>query len=387
MLFRFCYEVEFLIAKHKVARKSNLGSGSTRSPWDCPADHLEDLAILEQCRECLVQADFDVASNQEHGASRRPPHQYRPDHNHDLDFPGQWLLQPSESAESRDHVDGSVGLGVKLRSPFFIDNGTYNIMGRAKALWAHTQMRTSSTCRFNTYMHPASGPLGLLTAKKLATLILFLEQDLLLRLCPMALDNHAGKVVPLGKYSKIATVPQKGLDATWPADPLMAGIMDQYLPSLHDEAMQEQLQLIWGQMTLEDLAFSLRDSAGQQTAFALHLHCETLGGEDQVVAGLRYALWHPHNGLDVSQYWLELSACLMKAAAMPSTQFKEFMSTTDEIIARCSEDGSESTWWTSLLGLLGLSWESIFAWKNIVAEYGPGGQLSPARIDRSPALG
>ncbi|KAK5994596.1 hypothetical protein PT974_05075 [Cladobotryum mycophilum] len=347
----YCFEIEFLVAKQR--------------PEDDPY-----FAILDRCKDLLVQNNEPViiCCDPDYDLTQRS--RFNSEESGDSDRFGYWNLAPSNTARTKKGAPPE-----------------YDCLKWAlAALRMGLTMHVNSTCRFSVHIEPEGGPLTLLAAKKLTTLVWILEKELLLRLCPNSQGVPLRHVKPIDTRSRIALAHWKGqVETSRPQDPLRAGIMDQYLPPLHDNITHERLHVVWGAATLQELSKGLCCDDGSPSSFAINIYDDdALNGIDPPTVEFRYALWHPYQQLDASNYWIRLAINIFKATAYEGFEFKRYIESIDRTIKGFARGVPSSSRWKILLDKLQLSEDWAGPWEKIVDEYKDGRFLGYPSIDRQP---
>ncbi|POR34279.1 Uncharacterized protein TPAR_05520 [Tolypocladium paradoxum] len=383
----YCVEVEFMVAKERIGRAYNDSSQRTR--WACPASSRSCSDVLYECGNVLTR-------NKESSVVREEERELS-DTFWDSTEPQSWLLQPSAHVVPRDGCPSDYDwVGIKLRSPMLPESELIDDKSTVKrcidALRAAVRIHVNSTCQFNVFVQPTGGYMGLTQAKKLATLVWLMEEGMLLPLCPTAKSQTSGQAIPLTARAAILALPLEGVNKTRPEDLLVTAIMDQNLPRFHDDTTQERMHRIWSCTDVSQLARAICDTRGRPSALSLDVYYDqNAKGENRPLlsmAGFRYAMWHPYNGLDVSNYWIQLVLALFRASQIDSKRFRKLAQSTDDAIRSLSGKGAdEHERRHILMDKLGLEEAWYEPWGKIVEEYRPGGKLSPELIDKQPSLG
>ncbi|KOS20959.1 hypothetical protein ESCO_004382 [Escovopsis weberi] len=400
----YCFEIQFLVAKERSDldysnmdddRSDISDNDISQLRWVCPADEKDPLrAILNRCKNLLLQNNEPVTICYDPAYPDIDLRVFDAEMAENPDRLGHWHLEPCSTARVKKGGPPEYDwFGIRLRSPLYpeteLENPASTVKWALGALRMGVTMHVNSTCRFNVRVQPDDGPMTLLAAKKLTTLVWVVERDLLLRLCPSSQGVHWRHVKPIDSHSRIAAARWKGhVESTRPEDPLRAGIMDQYLPPLHDKVVQERLHDVWAAASTRELAKALCCNDGSPASFAI------LAPPDEPAAGsaggpaaeFRYALWHPYSTLDASHYWIQLAVSLFKATAHGSFDFKDYVRAIDRIIKGFVSGVAPSARWKILLDKLHLSEDWATPWERIVDEYKDGRLLGYPSIDRHPVL-
>ncbi|PNY29547.1 Uncharacterized protein TCAP_00542 [Tolypocladium capitatum] len=385
----YCVEVEFMVAKERTGQTYD-HDGPQQTRWACPAGARSPCSeVLYKCGNVLERIkESSVVREQERELS---------DTFWDSAEPQSWLLQPSGHVVPRDGCPAEYDwVGIRLRSPMLSESEPIDdkstVQRCVDALKAAVRIHVNSTCQFNAFVQPTGGDMGLTQSKRLATLVWLTETGMLLPLCSTAESQTSGRAIPLTVQSAMSVSPLQGVDETRPQDLLVSAIMDQNLPRLHDDATQERIHEIWSHTDVSELCRAIRDTRGRPLGLSLDVHGGQNANSDSPplfsVAGFRYAMWHPYDGLDVSSCWIQLALILVRASRMDGRRFHKLARSIDEANRGFSESGAdENERRRVLMGRFGLNEAWYGPWGKIVAEYGPGGKLSPEAIDGQPWLG
>lgn len=385
----YCVEVDFMVAKERTGQTYDKDSPQ-QTRWACPA------SARSPCSEVLHECGKVLARNEQSSVVREKEREPS-DAFWDGAEPESWLLQPSGHAVPRGACRSEYDwVGVKLRSPMLAESELIDDKSTVKrcidALRAAVRIHVNSTCQFNVFVQPTGGLMGLTQAKRLATLVWLLEAGVLLPLCPPAESQTSGLAMPLTSHSAILGFPLEGVDSTRPEDMLVTAIMDQNLPRLHGDATQERMQRIWSYTDVSQVAKAMSDTKGRPSALSIDVYHDQDADSDKAallsMAGFRYAMWHPYDGLDVSNYWIQLVLAIFRASQLDSKRFRKLTQSIDSAVRRFSghgEDGDEHR--HALMDKLGLAEGWYEPWGKIIKEYGPGGKLSPEVMDTQPSLG
>ncbi|RDA89595.1 hypothetical protein CP533_6235 [Ophiocordyceps camponoti-saundersi (nom. inval.)] len=393
---KYCFEMEFLIAKERDGysysdEDSATDSGSDQSSlcqlrWNCPADVTDDL------EEVLYQCSLVFSKNNE-------PVEIVQDSDPDSALPWDslqsesWILQPARFAVARPGCPEQYEwIGVRLRSPLYFDTELTNPNSTVKwcigALRMALRLHVNSTCPFDVLIRTSR--MALDHVKKAATIVWLLEQDMMQYLRPDVADDTPGRMMPVTTHAAAATRPLQGVENSRPQHPELLAAMERHTPRLLDDAKQEQLQRLWACADLRELAEALCSSDGQSLAFSLYASPNDEAGEppSACIIAFRYALWHPYDDVDVTNFWIKLALTLCRVMVVSSAQFKRSNRRTDQIVQSFGErDISRGDRWKMLAERLSLDADWSWEWDTIVQQYQPGRRLSRAMLDEQPALG
>jgi hypothetical protein len=393
----YSFEMEFLVAQELPGfnyedASDNFKDVFVKYPWVCPVGETDPYtAILDECKDILMKAGQSVAVCEDPSARETSTVYFFQKFGARLQGLEYWLLEPSATAYAKRYSPQThEWFGVRLRSPFYQEAELHNKNSMVKwvlaAVRAGLSIHVNSTCRFNVHIKPLIAPFSLLAAKKLTTLVWVLEKELLKRVAPNSHGLSFPHVRSLETCSRISSLVWHGSGGrSRPEDPLRAAIMEHHLPDLHNKDLLARLQFVWETSSLAELANGLVGTNGEPTSFAIRLPGATLDGP---TFEFRYALWHPYSKLDVSNYWIELSMCLVKATARSTDKFKQYITQLDQLIQGFSINNMPPTdRWKTLLSTLEFTEEWSAPWEKIIEQYKNGRQLAPQWINKQLFLG
>ncbi|KAH7260177.1 hypothetical protein B0J15DRAFT_535079 [Fusarium solani] len=381
-LVEWSVEVDFLVAKEKSSQ-TYTAEADGRTRWACPATESNPTAAcVEHCAEHLARTFMSKPCVQ--GAVAYKNDSAAPD---DLAFTiekpvkgeepsggdhrmAYWLFTPARNAIATSSSPGDYDwVGVRLRCPYtsllsILPGDRYGDqdLGRGTAqpgmapispfrgkiemetvlglLRADIKIHSNSTCQLRVYMNLQHEGFDLTDAKKALTLVWLLEPELLLALRPETKDPKLSHYVPITESSNIAMRPSKFLQEgsldrdererilalSRPSFPVEAEIMDNCIPQLKNQLLQERIHMIWSAVTLPELSGMLKNTAGEMTV-ALDLAPDT---KPKLV--FHYGLWHPQR--EAMQYWLHLFGRLfLFAVASDAKRFRTAVTSIEEKIA------------------------------------------------------
>ncbi|KND89030.1 hypothetical protein TOPH_06318 [Tolypocladium ophioglossoides CBS 100239] len=385
----YCVEVEFMVAKERTGQTYNNDSPQ-QTRWACPA------SARSPCSEVLYECGNVLTRNKESFVVVREKEREPSDPLRGAYAPQSWLVQPSGHVAPRDGCPSEYDwVGIKIRSPMLPESELIGDESTVKrcidALRAAVRIHVNSSCQFNVFVQPTGCHMGLTQAKRLVTLVWLTEAGMLLPLCSRAESHASGRAIPLTAHSTILAFPIKGVKKTRPRDPLVTAIMDQNLPRFHNDMTQERMHRIWSYTDVSKVARAICDTRGRPSALSLDTYYDQNTDVENPallsVAGFRYAMWHPYDGLDVSNYWIQLVMALFRASQFDSKRFRNLVQSIDEVNwSFCKSGADENEQRRVLMDELGLTEAWYEPWGKIVEEYRPGGKLSPEVINKQPPL-
>lgn len=427
-LVEWSVEVDFLVAKEKPGQ-TYTAEADGRTRWACPAAEPKPAeACVERCAEHLARtlirkpcvqggvaykndsaAPDDIAFTIEKPVRGEEPSGA----DHRMDY---WLFTPSRSAVATSgSPEDHEWVGVRLRCPYtsllsILPRDRYGEqdLGRGTAqsgmapispfrgkiemetvlglLRADIKMHSNSTCQLRVYMNLQPEGFDLTDAKKALTLVWLLEPELLLALRPDTKDPKLSHCVPITQSSDIAkrqsNFPEEGsldqdererlLARSRPSFPVEAEIMDNYIPQLKNQLLQERIHMIWSAATLPELSGMIKNTAGEMTV-ALDLVPDT---KPKLV--FRYGLWHPQR--EAMQYWLHLFGRLfLFAVASDAERFRTAVTSIEEKIAQVDEMDPKDR----MVAMLTHSFDHALSyyWNALKGTEQSGGCLSATALD------
>ncbi|CEJ92793.1 hypothetical protein VHEMI08423 [[Torrubiella] hemipterigena] len=138
--------------------------------------------------------------------------------------------------------------------------------------------------------------------------------------------------------------------------------------------MTETLKRIWDAQNLYDLERLIRGRRPRTEpplAFTIDLHSDQLP-----TVSFRYALWHPHDGLDLTRHWLHLCRAYLIAA---NTEWHDDWVTLMDHLDVQSGNPMD---WSLAIQTLGVRMPRVREWSRIAREFMCGRRLSRPFIDR-----
>lgn len=136
----------------------------------------------------------------------------------------------------------------------------------------------------------------------------------------------------------------------------------------------ETLRRIWDASNLFELERLIRGRGSRNhppLAFTIDLHSDQLP-----TVSFRYALWHPHEGLDLTRHWLHLCRAYLIAA---NTEWHDnWVALMDHLDVQASNPLD----WSLAIQTLGVSMPRVRVWSRIAQEFMPGRRLSRPFIDQ-----
>ncbi|KJZ73427.1 hypothetical protein HIM_07221 [Hirsutella minnesotensis 3608] len=387
ILQSYCIEVEFLVAVENQGGVYEVFDEETGGPrtarWSCPDPRNPYPVIFRKIQSVL----------ESHGQSvvEYPLRLSVAGLSWEEDEVGGWVMSPAAFARAQVGCpSGYTWIGVNLRSPVLREepagSGLPKMPPSLDVLRRAVRMHVNSTCNFNVLLYSSDGPYALEYLKKLASFVWILEPDLLNQLHPAmplptrSLTNHAMLRRPHASQDPQSLEVRRASQA--------------HYVELRDLQAQTAIDRIWSYEDRIALAEGLRDRNARPLSFSIHnLTPVGLGrgraeiGSYQNVIRFRYALWHPYQNLDASEYWIELVLTLAFRASGPVNEYRYILWLLDKILCDAFTDNLN---WTvrchKLLSQLGWENELIEQWANIIHAYRLRGPLSAAELDRHPAL-
>ncbi|KAH0499529.1 hypothetical protein TgHK011_006720 [Trichoderma gracile] len=399
----YSFEIEFLVAQELPGVNydstfKDFHGRRDEMPWACPADANDPYeTILTAVRGLLLKYGHPVAicgdSSAQQSftaydpwrASQREIRQY-------ITADDQWWhVEPSVTTYAkRGSPQMYEWFGVRVRSPmsqsrtFMTNKMESPTEWILEVLTKGLVLHLNSTCRFNVQVRPLSEDITLVHMKKLVTLVMVLERELLERLCPNSFGRLHPHVRTLAAHSRTASLIWHGSgELTLPKDPLGSAVTTLHLPQLHNKEALARLQFLWQVQSFEDLAAALRTITGEDASFAIH---PTGGPFGTPIFQFRYALWHPFGQLDASKHWIELSTKLLQTSMWQSPVFKKKITLLDGMIYNFAGSNDPPTHrWRTLLALLDLEkWSD--SWEVIISQYKDGQRLAARSLDKQKLL-
>ncbi|RSL80271.1 hypothetical protein CEP51_006711 [Fusarium floridanum] len=433
-LVEWSVEVDFLVAKEKPGQ-TYTAEADGRIRWACPAAETNPTeACVEHCAEHLARTLISkpcvqggVAYKNDNTASddlaftiEKPVKGEEPTGaDHRMAY---WLFTPARNAVATSDSPGDYDwVGVRLRCPYtsllsILPGDRYGDqdLGRGSAqpgmapispfrgkiemetvldlLRASIKMHSNSTCQLRVYMNLEPEGFDLTDAKKALTMVWLLEPELLLALRPDTKDPKLSHYVPITKSSNIAMRPSKFLqegsitqdECEWilalsrPLFPVEGEIMDNHIPQLKNQLLQERIHMIWSAVTLPELSGMLKNTAGEMTV-ALDLAPDT---KPKLV--FRYGLWHPQR--EAMQYWLHLFGRLfLFSVASDAKRFRTAVTSIEEKIAEVENMDPKDR----MQAMLTHSFDHALShyWSALKGAEQSGGCLSPSALDCQGILG
>ncbi|RCI11016.1 hypothetical protein L249_5257 [Ophiocordyceps polyrhachis-furcata BCC 54312] len=393
---KYCFEMEFLVAKEREGysysdEDAASDSGSDVSSlfqlrWNCPVDEEDSLKeVLYQCSLVFSKNNESVEIIEDSDPALALPW--------DSLQSESWILQPARFAVARPGCPEQYDwIGVRLRSPLFFETELTSPTSTVKwcigALRMALRLHVNSTCPFDVLVRTSR--MALDHVKKVATIVWLLERDMMQYLRPDVADDTPGRMKLVTTHAVAATRPLEGVGDSRPQDPDLWAAMERHTPRLLDDAKQEQLQRLWACVGLGELSEVLRSSDGQPLAFSLYPCPNDEGGEpaSACILAFRYALWHPYDDVDVTNFWIKLALTLCRVMVVSSGQFKRSNRRTDQIVEDFDgRDMGGGERWKILAERLSLDADWSWEWDMIVQQYLPGRRLSRAVLDGQPPLG
>jgi hypothetical protein len=255
----FSFELEFLVAHRKTGGRDDeasakgtaetgTGDDDARVPWTCPPNAENPVqACVEACAQVFRKYDEPVAVRYDAAYGRGVVKRYLPETSDgSLQF-SQWLLEPSPTTVAEDGSPAEYNwVGVRLRTPLLRYSCLNDIFSKhrwyPKALQNHVRLHVNSTCKFNVQVRLGTRRMDRTFAKKVATLVLLLEPNLLRLLSPDSEHSGRGNSLFDVVYRKVAPFPS--LKETRPQDPKVAANMDKHIPKLTNPKLQQMLHAV-----------------------------------------------------------------------------------------------------------------------------------------------
>ncbi|KAI9158917.1 hypothetical protein HJFPF1_06919 [Paramyrothecium foliicola] len=367
---RYSFELEFMVAQeitgqyYKMFNEEDVDS----TKWACDAAAVDPVrACLNQCaavfqNEVPVVICYDPAT---------APHDLRLYPFNDIirsHMLRDWYLEPASTVVPRDGSPANyIWIGLRLRSPFLpeteLEDPDSNVTRYLAALRRSVRLHVNSTCKFNVQVHPGPRPLDLIWAKKLATLVLMLESNMILPLCPDS--DFSGSKHSLFDVLKSKMMQFRGSDLTRPTDADFAHMMIEHIPFLTNPTNQQ-----------------MREN-GLPAAFALHPYNERV---ESPTVEFRYGLWHPYRGADVSDYWCRLACYTLTASDKEPASFKNLIAFIDPLIHGSASEFDQKLQWVMLMNRAGFEEELCIKWSRAARLYEEGSMLDRRNLDRQGCL-
>lgn len=387
-----CFEIEFLVAKERAdspfsdtASDSDSSDGKyNQKKWICPHDEQDEYkAILNECAAILEQNGQEVMTCR----TQEEQDEYEQELlQNDAGIFNDWVLTRSDNAEAKEGSSLDYEwFGVKLRSPmlneadFFEDDPMPMLM--LGALRMGVLIHVNSSCGLNIFAKPGPGPMSPVLAKKVTTLVWVTEEEMLRHLCP------ARNVCTLRENSRITLAPRDEAGEILHRDIVTKHITKEHLPQVRNPRDQTLLCHIWQTDTLNGVRNYLLSRDDKDVAFKIHMYDDEDNDDPPELPTFefRYALWHPYDNLDTTQYWIRLCIKYIRAAKLQPHKFKHLVGKLDRMV---DDSVFKPNRIQQLLFGMGLSSHTAYDWQDITLLYDVGDelQLSPERIDTHPPL-
>lgn len=384
MLYGFT--IEFMVAKERPGKKGSSSSDDGELRYACPAnENHPEVAILTKCKEVLLQQNQAVSVKQSIASNMETLNLDGQDQGSVLKTPDHWTLESAPKVVAQDGRPLQYKwVGIRLHSPMFPEadfDKKDSIHHRCLAALRNSIIiYVGSTCHDICRIRPANYPIELNTAKKLATLMHKVEYTIM-GMGPNVRHWNSPHCnffrLHLGQRVRYL----KDNHGSMLESAAMARLREEHTDR-GAEYPQNALQAIWREESIADLAQALEPQEGWHSAFRICLD----GNENIPTAVFRYALWHPHEGVDVSAHWVRLAMCLYRNAELEQSEFRDLCERIHATISRNSRD-DESAEWTGVMEELRFPDDAVRAWLAIGCEYsGSGGSLSTRLLDWYPPL-
>ncbi|GJN78245.1 hypothetical protein VFPFJ_04678 [Purpureocillium lilacinum] len=320
------FEVHFMVAQSLDEPARNPQPQTRQEKWTCPKGSQDPCGdIMRRCMAVLSANGCDSRIVRRHAADMEKVWE--------TEFAATWLLKPSSRPKPSDYAPaGYKWHGFKLRTPFFYRAEALSrrplFMRCLAGLQDAVLLHLNSSCQLNvsvaSYQH-----LGHLTeAKKLTTLVWLLEKQFLLILCPRV-PLLTGRSMLTTDHSRLAKGSRSPVQRQAPVS------IRHDAPRFRDSALDAQMQRLWACSSLKELEELLcRADNGEPLAFSIvqdELPSNPNRSSGTWKAVFRYAVWHPHKGVDVTEAWLRLLSAFLAAAQAQGRYFNEFATQTEEM--------------------------------------------------------